>query len=340
MKNFKYFNKNTLGQILALRDNETKLGEKICYSNGLDFEKFLQETEAKFIVYGIKEFVGIKANNGRIGSLHNWEIFLNSFLNIQNNKYLKGQNIAVVGCFDFDESITDLDAIDDVNELYDIVNEIDKEITFINSLIHKYNKYPIVIGGGHNNAYGNLKGLALAKGQKINVVNFDAHTDFRALEGRHSGNGFSYAFDEGFLGQYVIFGAHENYLNKHMLQQFKANVDSIKMFTYDDMMVTGISDFDTNITQALKLVKGTYYGVEIDLDAIENVSSSAMSPSGFSVLDARKFTYKLAQSDKASYLHICEGSASLGVMPQAQLGKLITYLVTDFMKSKLALEKE
>jgi arginase family enzyme len=32
----------------------------------------------------------------------------------------------------------------------------------------------------------------------VNAINFDAHSDFRILEGRHSGNGFSYAYEEGF----------------------------------------------------------------------------------------------------------------------------------------------
>jgi formiminoglutamase len=41
--------------------------------------------------------------------------------------------------------------------------------------IIKLGKIPIIIGGGHNNAYGNIKGSALAKG-KLNAINFDAHS--------------------------------------------------------------------------------------------------------------------------------------------------------------------
>lgn len=58
---------------------------------------------------------------------------------------------------------------------------------------------PIAIGGGHNNAYPMLKGYSLAKKEKINAINCDPHADFRALEGRHSGNGFSYAVNDGYL---------------------------------------------------------------------------------------------------------------------------------------------
>jgi len=64
-----------------------------------------------------------------------------------------------------------------------------------------------------NNAYPILKGTAGALGASkgINCVNCDPHADFRDLEGRHSGNGFSYAYADRFLSRYFIFGLHENY---------------------------------------------------------------------------------------------------------------------------------
>ncbi len=91
------------------------------------------------------------------------------------------------------------------------VETIDQSVNQLVYSIVKAGKIPIVVGGGHNNAYGIIKGCALALKTKINTINFDAHTDLRALEGRHSGNGFSYAIDEGFLNRYFIFGLHENH---------------------------------------------------------------------------------------------------------------------------------
>ena len=79
----------------------------------------------------------------------------------------------------------------------------------------------LIIGGGHNNAYGNIKGLALAKGIPVNAINFDAHTDFRAEEGRHSGNGFSYAYAEGFLKNYFIFSLQRNYTSDILFKTLK-----------------------------------------------------------------------------------------------------------------------
>jgi len=345
MKNFKYFNKNTLNQHLVLRDGETKFGEKIKYpKENTELSNFLSETDANFVVFGIKEFVGIKANFGKIGTKHAFDVFLSSFLNIQNSKYLKASKIAVIGCLDyscFDEELAQLnpDNKTDLNRLYEIVSEIDKDVTYLNTLIHRAGKKPIIIGGGHNNAYGNIKGLALAKGKAVNVVNFDAHTDFRALEGRHSGNGFSYAFSEGFLNEYNVFGAHENYVNKYMMHQFRDHFEKLKMYTFEEIKVRFEKDFITTINVINKQIKTTFYGIEIDLDAIENTASSAMSPSGFSVTETRQFLNFMANCNNASYLHICEGSSSLSNNPENLLGKLITYLTTDFVKSQINIIK-
>jgi formiminoglutamase len=43
------------------------------------------------------------------------------------------------------------------------VKKIDKDVSHIIFNIIKLGKIPIIIGGGHNNAYGNIKGSALAK---------------------------------------------------------------------------------------------------------------------------------------------------------------------------------
>ncbi len=342
MENFEYFNARALSEHLILRKDETKFGEKIKYpaNETVSITDFINETKASFIIFGIKEFAGIKANFGRVGDIHSWDVFLPVFLNIQNNKYLKASNIAVLGCLNYsgyDNEIANLNTHkpEDLERLYEIVTEIDKDVTYLNTLIHRAGKKAIVIGGGHNNAYGNIKGLALAKGTSVNVVNFDAHADFRLLEGRHSGNGFSYAYNEGFLDTYCVFGAHENYLNKYMIRQFKDNPEKLHLFTFEDIKVRFEKDFLTSINNINRLIKNKHYGIEIDVDAIENVASSAMSSSGFSVTETRQFVNLTANNTNASYLHLCEGSASLNTSPVNMLGKLLTYLVTDFVKAQL-----
>lgn len=341
MKNFKYFNIEELNRLLSTRKGETKLGEKVTIPspNTLDFAQILEKDKANYVIYGIKEFAGVKANFGAIGKTHSWDAFLSSFLNIQNSKLLKGKKILILGYLDYDIYTDEIancnpNHKEERKRLNQIVDEIDKEVTQLNTLIHLSGKTPIVIGGGHNNSYGNIKGLALAKNKAINVINFDAHTDFRTLEGRHSGNGFSYAFNEGFLKNYCAFGVHENYLNNWMIKQFENHCERLKMFTFEEMKVRFEKDFSTAMNRAFSQIKATKYGIEVDVDAIENVASSAMSPNGFSTTEARQFVHLIANHPNASYLHLCEGSPDRSSMPINMLGKLLSYLVSDFIKAK------
>ena len=69
------------------------------------------------------------------------------------------------------------------------------------------------------------------------------------------------------------------------------------------------------------------------MDCIENALSSATSPSGISVLQARQYITFIAQNAKAAYLHICEGATQLADgRKNENTGKLISYLVSDFVK--------
>src|SRR5690606_37283478 len=198
-------------------------------------------------------------------------------------------------------------------------------------------KIPIAIGGGHNNSYGMIKGSALAKAKPINTINFDAHTDFRALEGRHSGNGFSYAYEEGFLNKYFIFGIHENYTSKGILQRIREDQSRIKYNTYEQIAVRKEKSFSEELELALEFISDTDFGIEIDLDSIENLPSSPMTLSGFSAEKVRRFLHVLASDAKACYLDNCEGSPELSDEKNPNLvGKFIAYLITDFMKAKIA----
>ena len=216
-----------------------------------------------------------------------------------------------------------------------LVEKIDKEVVHIVTTIIKCGKIPIIIGGGHNNAYGNIKGTALGLGKPINAINFDAHSDFRIIEGRHSGNGFSYAFEEGFLSKYFIFGLHENYTSKKVLDILKKLEERVAFNTYDQIKVQQNKSFNGELYTALDFIKDNHYGIEIDLDSLPNIASSAMTMSGFSVEELRKFIYFFGNNENVAYLHICEGAPDLGEDKNNHLiGKLIGYLVTDFIKSR------
>ncbi len=343
MQNLIPFTISDLAKITNHRSGEVKFGEKMqTIPKNYDIIQYLKMSDAKYVLLGIPEDIGIRANYGRPGAASAWESAIKSIANIQHNRFCKGSNLLILGTLDFvnetqEAENLDFNVTDDRKKLNLLVEKIDKEVTHIISTIVKAGKKPIIIGGGHNNAYGNIKGTALAKGKPINAINFDAHSDFRILEGRHSGNGFSYAYEEGFLKKYFVFGLHENYTSKNVLDILKNLEDKVRFNTYDEINIRKKKNFNDEMFAAHEFVKNDFYGIEIDLDALPNIASSAMTLSGFSVEELRRFVSFFANHKNASYLHICEGAPDLGEEKNNHLiGKLIGYLITDFMKANVS----
>nr|WP_314897794.1 formimidoylglutamase [uncultured Flavobacterium sp.] len=334
------FTINDLAKITNHRSGEIKFGEKmITIPKEADPIAFLKTCDAKYVLLGVPEDIGIRANFGRPGAASAWDSAIKSIANIQHNRFCKGSQLIILGQLNVSEEMRevehlDFNDIDDRSKLSQLVEKIDKDVSHIIFNIIKLGKTPIVIGGGHNNAYGNIKGSALAKGKPINAINFDAHSDFRILEGRHSGNGFSYAYEEGFLKKYFIFGLHENYTSKSVLDIIKKLEDRVRYNTYDSVNIRKEKEFNQEMAHALEFINDDFFGIEIDLDAIPNIACSAMTLSGFSVEQLRQFISYFAKNKNATYLHICEGAPDLGEEKNNHLiGKLIGYLVTDFIKA-------
>jgi len=340
MQYFTFYKKENHLAYTKTRAGETKTGEKIqAIVNEKKWLDDIKKSKAKFVIIGIPEDIGVKANHG-VGGTHTvWQSFLASFFNTQHNQFFNAENILLLGEFDFPTYQNKIKN-KPVEYLREVVSEIDNHVSELIKEIVAVGKIPIIIGGGHNNAYGNIKGAALGlhqnkkiKTAKINAINFDAHADFRALEGRHSGNGFSYAMHDGFLAKYGVVGLHENYMSQTMLDNIKKN-KNIQTHFFEDIFIREKVTFQSTINKVLQFTKDTYTGIEIDVDAIENVVSSATSPNGFSTTQARQFIHQTASNSKVAYLHICEGATVLdNGLKSATNGKLISYLVSDFIKA-------
>ncbi|WP_282042761.1 formimidoylglutamase [Winogradskyella flava] len=334
MQHLVLFTSKDRDTLLKARKGESKFGEHVqLLANLTNIYDDIVNLDVDYVIFGISEDIGVYANHGKTGTYKAWEATIKVLLNIQNNSTTKGKRVLILGHLDYIKArdIVKQDPTKkSISKARRLVEDIDKDVTYVVSSIIKAGKTPIIIGGGHNNAYGNIKGTALALNGKVNVINFDAHTDFRAEEGRHSGNGFSYAFAEGFLKNYFVFGLHENYTSDKLFKTIK-KLKSIKYNTYEALEVRNQLDFYTEMEKAQNHISDRHYGIEIDCDAIANIPSSAMSPIGFSVKQARAFVHYFGKHDNASYLHICEASPTKKTA--AKVGKLITYLITDFIRT-------
>ncbi len=330
MSFLKIYSEKELASFIKKRAGETKFGEKVCFVETLED---LKKHPAKYVLVGIPEDIGVRANYGNPGTSIALEAALGNLLNIQHNHLTNAENVIVLGEIDCETQMQQAATISKdenhyLEELGELVTQIDHKVSEVVKKIVEAGKFPILIGGGHNNSYGNLKGTSEALQKPINCINFDAHTDFRALEHRHSGNGFSYAFEEDFLDKYFIFGLHRNYTSEAVFNSIEKNSERVKFNLFEDISVEQIQSFSEALKEAENFCCNENFGIELDMDAIEMMGSSAISPSGFTLSEARKFVSYFSKHQNARYLHICEGSPSGGVFPN-QVGKAIAYLVSD-----------
>jgi formiminoglutamase len=347
MQRFRFYNKEDVLALTKVRRFETKLGERVqVLQNVQEIETSLKNSTAKYVLLGIPEDLGIKANYGTGGADTAWFPFLNSFLNIQSNDFLSGEEILLLGHFDFAdvEGLIESNAhsFDEKVDAYrHAVHMLDEEVEQVIKLITSFKKIPIAIGGGHNNAYPLLRGAAkglykaeLVQLAQLNCINLDAHTDYRPLEGRHSGNAFRYAEEDGYLQKYCVIGVHENYIPQNVWLDI-VNNPFFDFITFEDIFLHEKRNFIQAVAHATGFTDDTYTGIELDLDCIENALSSAATPVGVSPVHARQYISFAATDTKTAYLHICEGASFLSDGRKSDTtGKLISYLVSDFIKAK------
>lgn len=334
----KFFHQIDLKKYVAVRKGETKVGERVKTlkkNETLNALNGYYDRGARFGVLGIPESIGGMANMEKPHKDSAWTPFLKSFLNLQSNRFFEGSQVLLLGEIDtagLQRRANELDPEADYyyQKLHMLCAELDDLVAPVVEAIVAAGLIPVVIGGGHNNAYPLLMGSALGLGRKrgIHVINMDAHADFRALEGRHSGNGFSYAKERGYLHKYFAFGLHESYNPENVL----LTMDSSRNVKYQ--MMEDITYLDKHLMSAIEYVYDEHVpcGIELDMDAIRMMPSSAVSPSGFSVEQARHFVRKCTKSLKPAYLHLPE-AAPASIEQEGIVGKALSYLVTDFIKN-------
>lgn len=315
----------------SVRSGENKLGQSLDINkndilNRRELLSVLKNLKSKYIILGICEDVGVRANYGKAGADKAYDTFLSYFVNVQNNQFIASDAIFLLG----EIFVTDIQnaskEVNNIDKLRELCAKIDERVVPVIESIVMSGKIPIIIGGGHNNAYGNIKGTALALDKKIDVLNIDPHADFRVEEGRHSGNGFRYAFSENYIERYGVWGLHENYNNQSILDSFSQN-PNLFFESFDNMLRNSSISLDQFLNQFSNEI-----GLELDLDAVKNMPTSAKTPVGFAEEEVFYFVYKISTSKRVLYYHLTEGSPDDS--NAYIVGKFLTYLVTSIIKTK------
>ena len=312
-KSFQYIPSTTefIQANTTVRAGETRLGQHVKDSSNQD--------GCNYVILGIEESVGPRLNLGLPGAENGYNAFLPRFLNMQSNRFLDGNDILIAGTIQVNSSSSNENPT---------VEELDELVTETLQPFLSKGMIPVAIGGGHNNALPIIRAIHKSLESSLGIINMDPHGDCRATDFRHSGNSFSFGLEEKIIHYYSVIGLHPQYNNSFILDFLNRKDCGYSLF--DDYLV-GKRDLLTDVySEKSHLESLGKYGIELDMDAITGMPSSAFTPSGFSLNEARMFVKTLANSSNCAYLHLPEGAPS-SEQENKIVGKALAYLVWDFI---------
>jgi formiminoglutamase len=336
------FGENYRESLVNSRPGEFRFGEKVRLPNeNLSVEENLRKSDCDVVLLGINEDIGVRANLGRQGTATAWEQCIPHLFNLQDNKYLQAEKVLLLGQVNF----SDLDSLarqlnpgfpDDLKQLREMVTHIDQVVYAQAKRIFDSGKKLIVIGGGHNNCYPLIKALHDSRNDKVSVLNFDPHADLRDMEGRHSGNGFTYALEEKLLKEYHIFGLGESVNNTQILDRI-AQSDILSATTMESILDEGMHKITDLLDTTLANFSNKCVGLEIDMDVLTHYPASAANSSGFSGNELRSLVRKTFKHLAPGYVHICEAAPDLASSQsgRSQAANFLAKITADVCKKMI-----
>ncbi|KAA1158858.1 formimidoylglutamase [Pseudoalteromonas fuliginea] len=341
----KVYDESAVKAICSIRANEKKAWQAMAL---LDTQVNVQQAlidaaqfGIRYVLLGICEDIGPKANLGNGGADEAWPTFLKRFLNQPHNQFIATQKVLLLGEVNVDDLMAKSKPLDNqqpkqLNQLRDLCQQLDERVENVLSLVFKAGLEPIIIGGGHNNCLGIIRALSKYKNTPVNAINFDPHADFRDCEGRHSGNGFRYAYNEQLLNNYHVIGLHELKNNQAILEAM-ANAN-FKFNSYQSIKVRRDITLTQAVNNALNSFDNLPLGVEVDLDSISYMPVSAYTCSGFNVDDSEHFVHLAAKNRQSQYLHLCEAAPNQHPNNiengMQHCGQVISALVNTYLQAK------
>lgn len=343
-EHFEAFSREELTELGSSRHGETRLWERIALPADMEAPlDGLEDDPSRFVLFGIPEDIGPRANLGQAGAALGWQAFLEKFLNIQANRMLPAENVLLAGqvkTADLMEEAKDLNKEHEkgARELRRLTSELDQRVTPVVRRIVEAGKCPLIVGGGHNNSYPALRGACEALREKgtiekeegVGCLNIDPHADLRGMEGRHSGNGFTYAYEEGYLQQYAMIGLHRNYNPGSILERFEKDPVAFHPSYFEDMLRE--KEQEESLEDGLSFLQERPFGLEMDLDSVAGMAVSAETPSGLHENELRLMLRGVLAKEQPLYLHFAEAAPENKPGYRTHVGKFLSYLVSDAIR--------
>ncbi|NDV17271.1 formimidoylglutamase [Muricauda sp. TY007] len=261
---------------------------------------------------------GVRRNQGRVGAVTGPDVIKSSFGKMPNHlgSNVKLHDVGSIVCSEGD------------------MESAQKALSNAVTDLLKKKHFPIVLGGGHDMAYGHYLGVknyldAKKEGQTIGIINFDAHFDLRKnTEQNNSGTPFyQIAKDcekEGIDFNYLCLGIRKDANDRNLFQTAK-DLDVIYVMN-ETFQAPLVEEINTWINAFAKNVDHIY--VTIDLDGFSSAYApgvSAASPMGFSPYMVLECLKTIIGSGKLISLDIAEMNPKFDI--DGQTAKLAASLV-------------
>lgn len=281
--------------------------------------KFLETPGPAFALLGFRCDEGVRRNHGRIGAAEGPAAIRHAVakLPVQKTNFY---------CYDAG-NITCVDGD---------LEESQKALGAVIALLLEHKITPIIIGGGHELAWGHYQGIARAYPQKtLGIINFDAHFDMRPLlPNNHGTSGTAFL---------QIAQAHES-----AEQRFDYNVVGVQHASNIRQLFDMARHYDTKIILADELHQGQQQKCVDFIDRIADQNDmiymslcldvfsaafapgvSAVQPLGVAPWDIIPFVRQLAASGKVISFDIAELSPRYDI--DQRTAKLAAILIYEFI---------
>ncbi|MSR40514.1 MAG: hypothetical protein EXS10_01225 [Phycisphaerales bacterium] len=221
---------------------------------------------------GYASDLGVRMNGGRVGAAEGPSALRERMSNLPA--------IASLHLFDCGDIIAN-----------DSVLETQEALAWAVERIVTAGGLPVILGGGHDQAFGHFLGIARALHRAPACFNFDAHADLRPIpsSGPNSGTPYTQASEwcasRGEKFQYVIAG-WQDCANTQLLAQRAQEVDAA--------IVRASSVHAATVAQAMAKFRGAPIALSIDLDVFAAAHAPGVSaPTALGLIPGASFTSML-----------------------------------------------
>lgn len=281
-----------------------------------EFPKEHQAYLEKSVVFlGFASDEGVRRNKGRVGAAKAPSHLRKALSTLPH------QDSEVGALFDYGDVVCVGQNLEEARE---------EQVHILKKLIGK-KTYPLVLGGGHEVAYGNFLALADAY-KKIGIINIDSHFDLRLPNpDTNSGTGFyemsQYCASNEMKFNYLALGIQKTANTEAIFDRAK---ELNAAYVLADEIHEDNRAWTIKIDEFLEKVDVVYLSLDMDVfDSAFAPGVSAPSVNGLTAFQVKKILRHIMKSDKVKIMDIAEYNPTYDI--DQRTARLAAHMISEIV---------